>query len=260
MATPATPIASVVSGAPAAAPAAAAAPPAAAVPDLAALTAERDQLKATAAEHERTARFWYGKANAAKPAPAAATAPAAEETDLLDLITSKGEKGFKSYLKSQGFVSADEVDAKVNDKATQIVSEGQLIKDYPDLADKNSDFFKSTAQFYGDLKQRGVPEREAMQLGAQLAELGGIRAGTIKTAAQKTEDAKATREEERRARAAAGAGDRGSRASAEEADEDLTPAQRNIAIRMLGGDGVSDDQAVELYKKRAAGGVRMKAK
>jgi hypothetical protein len=258
MATPAAPISAVVSAT--APPAAAVVPPAAATPDLATLTAERDALKAAAAEHENTLRFWYEKAQKAATPEKVAAAPAVEETDLLDLITSKGEKGLKDYLKKQGFVSADEVDSKVNDKAVQITSEAQLLKDYPDLGDSKSEFFRSTAQFYGELKKDGVPERAAMKLAAQQAELAGIRTGKIKTAAQKTEDEKATRAADRAARAAAGAGDHGGRTAAEESDDELTPEQRGIAIKMLAGDGVTEDQAIEKYKARAKTGVRMKTK
>jgi hypothetical protein len=225
-------------------------------PDLVAVTAERDSLKATAAENERTARYWYDQAHKGEPAKPAAEAKA-EQVDLLDLITSQGEKGLKDYLKKQGFVSADEVDSKVNEKAAQLTSEAQLIKDYPDLNDAKSEFFLATAQFYGELKKDGVPERLAMKLAAQQAELAGIRGGKIKTPAQKTADETATRAEERRVRAAAGAGDHGGHRANEEAD-DIPTADEALAIQRLADAlEIPLDKATERYKARAKKGVQV---
>ncbi len=195
--------------APAATPAAATAPTAA---EVAALKAELETSKQQAAEHERTAQFWYNKSNA-KPAPAEKPAAAAEEEDddVLDLITSKGAEGLEALLKKRGFVSAAEVDEKVNAKASQITGEAKLIDDYPELAKHDSEFFKATALNYGELKKQGVPEAVAMRMAAERAELAGIRAGKIKTPTQKSDEEKAARASERAARAAAGAGDHGGR-------------------------------------------------
>jgi hypothetical protein len=228
--------------------------------EFAALKAENEASKATAAEHQRTAEFWHGKATA-KPATAKPAAePAEPEVDLLDLITVGGPKALKAYLKAQGLISGEEVDAKVEARVAQVRSETQLVTDYPDLANQESEFFKATARHYGELKKQGVPEAIAMQLGAQQAELAGIKSGKVKTAAQKTEEQKATLAEERRVRALAGGGDHGSRPAPEEADEEVTPQQRQIAIRMLGGNGVTDEQAVEKYKARALKGTVMRQK
>ncbi len=226
---------------------------------MAALRTELAASQAQGAEHERTARFWFDKSKNGTPEkPAAATEDADE--DVLDLITSKGAKGLAALLKKQGFISAAEVDEKVNEKAAQITSEAKLLETFPDLADSNSDFFKATVNFYGQLKKEGVPERTAMKLAAQQAKLAGIESGSIKTATQKTADDAATRASDRAARAAAGAGDHGRREAAEEADEELTAEQRHIAIRLLGGAGVTDEQAIEKYKARAKKGVAMKSK
>jgi hypothetical protein len=253
---------SVISSTPApVAPAAAAAvvPAAPTAAEFAAQKAELEAAKATAAEHQNTAKYWYDKSLAAKPAAPAAAA-AVEEIDLLDLITSRGEKGLKEYLKKQGFVSADEVDAKVNDKASQLTGEAQLVKEYPDLADQKSEFFKATAGFYGELKKEGVPERVAMRMAAKEAKLAGIESGTIKTPAQKTADDKATREEERRARGAAGAGDHGGRTSADEDDDTASPDELLAIKRLAEALEIPLDKATERYKARAQKGVQVAVK
>jgi hypothetical protein len=223
---------------------------------VAALTAERDALRGTAAENERTARYWYDQAHKGEPAKPAAEAKA-EQIDLLDLITSKGEAGLADWIKKQGLVSRDDVAGMVNEKAAQLTSEAQLIKDYPDLSDAKSEFFQATAQFYGELKKDGVPERMAMKLAAQQAELAGIRGGKIKTPAQKTADETATRTEERRARAAAGAGDHGRHPAGEEAD-DIPTADEELAIQRLADAlEIPLDKATERYKARARKGVQV---
>lgn len=247
---------------PAVAAAPAVAPPAApTAAEFAALKAENEASKATAAEHQRTAEFWHSKATA-KPAAAVAKKeePAEPEVDLLDLITTGGPKALKAYLKAQGLVTGEDVNATVEARVAQVAKETELMSQYPDLAKKDSEFFKATAANYGALKAAGCPESLAMELGAQQAELAGIKSGKVKTPAQKTEEQKATLAEERRVRALAGGGDHGNRTAPEEADEEVTPQQRQIAIRMLGGNGVTDEQAVEKYKARALKGTVMRQK
>lgn len=233
------------------------APPAVqpAAADVAALNARLSELEGQVGEHKRTAQFWYEKATkgakAAEPA-----APAEPEVDVLDVLTTKGAKGLDELLAKRGYVRSDEVDTRVNAKATQIVREQQLLKDYPDLGKKDSDFFKAAALHYGELKKRGLSEVDAMELGAERAELELIRAGKRKTPTQQAEDDKATLAAERRARALAGAGDSGNRtAQGADDDDELTPEQRRTAIAMLSGDGVTEEQAVEKYKARAKKGV-----
>lgn len=239
-------------------------PPAAGAPtaaEVAALKAELATAKTEAAEQKRTAEYWFGKQKAA-PAkePAVAAAPGDDE-DLLDLITSKGVKGLDELLKKRGLVSRDDVSAMVEAKANQIVSEGQLLKDYPDLDNKESAFFKATALIYGELKAQGVPERAAMNLAAEKAELAGLKAGTIKTPAQKTADAKTARDQERATRAAAGAGDHGGRAAAEEDSDDIPTADEDRAIKHLADAlEIPYDKAKERYTARAKKGVQIALK
>jgi hypothetical protein len=257
----------VVSGTPAAA-----APPAAAVvapaDDVAALRARIAELERSdkekdsrVAEHERNAQFWFekakgGKTDAPKPAPELEAEP-----DLLELITTKGAKGLTSYLKQQGLMTREEGESLVNGRAHQLVTEQQLRSDYPDLADEKSDFFKATALHYGELKKQGVPEATAMRLAARSAELDGIRAGKIKTPAQRTADEKTEREADRRARATAGGGDRGGRSPQQvEEDDTLSPDDQAAVRNLADALDIPLKEAEERYIKRAKAGVNVSLK
>lgn len=228
--------------------------------DAAALQREIDVLKSQVGEHQRTAEFWHGKATARDGAPKpAAPAEPEEEEDILDLITTRGAKGLDALLKKRGFVSATEVDARVDSKARQLTKEAQLVDQYPDLKKKDSEFFKLTAQHYGTLKGAGMAEDLAMETAAEKAELQLLREGKLKTAPQRAEEA--TREADRLARISAQGGERNGRGGDPgEGDDELTPEQRTAAIRLLAGNGVTEEQAIEKYKARAKKGIVMRSK
>lgn len=225
--------------------------------DLAAIKAELETLKGRVAESDRNAQFWYDKATSAKPAPQ--PAPAAtdddDKTDVLDVITTKGVKGLGELVdkvaKKRGWVSREEAETLVNSKAAQLTTEQQLLKDYPDLADKSSEFFQSTAQVYGELKKSGIPDHLAMEMAVERTELSFIRSGKHKTPQQQKDDDKAQREADRLARIKAQSGDRGNRQpEGAEDDDELTPEQKHIAAAM----GITE----EAYKARAKQGVRVR--
>lgn len=235
--------------------------------DMAALQAQVAALTQEVAEGQRTAEFWHQKATE-KPEPARKEPPVAtgddDDPDLLELITTKGVKGLDALMAKRGYVRADQVDAKVNAKASQLTEEAKLVQQYPQLNDNNSEFFKVTATHYGTLKQQGVPEHMAMKLAAEKAELDLIRSGKIETPVQTTERKKKEAEETRQARIKAQAGPSGSRASEAEDSDELTPEQEQVAVRMLAGmtglDGkpLTREQAIESYKARAKKGVAVK--
>jgi hypothetical protein len=254
--TPATVLATPAAAATPVTPAAPAGPTAA---ELATLTAERDALKATAAEQQRAAEYWHEKATKGA-APAPKKEEPEPEVDLLDLITSGGPKALKAYLRKEGLVTGADVEATVSAKVAQVTAERQLLDDYPDLGKKDSEFFQATAGIYGELKKAGVPETLAMQLAAQRAELEGLKSGKIKTPQQVTDDAKAARTAERAARAAAGAGDRGHQATAEEDDDTPTPDEQRAIARLADALEISVEKATERYKARAKKGVNVALK
>jgi hypothetical protein len=215
---------------------------------LADLQRENAELKEQSAEHQRTAEFWAQKAKAT-PAAAAATADVEDDPDVLEAITTGGAKGFDALAKKRGFVQKDEVEALINTKAAQLTKEQELIGRYPELRQKTSDFFKTTASFYGDLVKSGTPQALAMELAAEKTELEFMRSGKLKPAG--AEPTKAEKEATRLARVAAQSGEGGGRrsAAAEADDDELSPEQKRIADAM----GVSH----EAYLKRAKAGVKM---
>jgi hypothetical protein len=251
------PVTSVV-GAPPPQPAAPPAQPAQpAQPDVSALQREIDDLKRQNGEFQRTAEFWHEKATAKPAAAPRAAEPAADpddDVDLLEVLTTKGVSGLKQVLAKSGFVSREEAASMVNTKAAQIAKEAELLSAYPDLKKADSEFFKTTAQHYGQLKAAGVPEAMAMELAAEKTQLEFLRSGKAKTPAQKAEESKAQREADRLARIAAQAGDRGAPPPSDDGEDDdtLTDYEKHICAQM----GISE----EAFIKRAKSGVQMSAR
>jgi hypothetical protein len=256
-------------------PAAAPAAPVVAAPDpaarLAALEAENTALKGSVTEHQNNARFWFDKAKTAAPAAPAKAAEPEAETDMLELLTTGGEKGLLKLLKTKGFMSTEQAEHMIESRVSQVQSEQKLLKDYPDLADATSDFFKATAVNYGELKKRGVPEGLASRLAAEQAELQGLQSGKLKTPAQKIAEAAAAKAADRAARAAAGGGERGSRMQEPSPEDDALTENDNAAIRNLADaldipikDSVVDGKTVlgaeSRYVARAKAGVNVALK
>lgn len=249
MSTAAAPI--VVSSAPPPAAAPAAAAP---VVDAAGLQKQIDDLKAASEENARAADFWKKKAETPAPTRAAAepAAPAEEEEDVLDILATKGAKGLVALLAKSGYVRGEEVDARVNQKASEIQKEQALVAQYPDLKKENSEFFKETALAYGALVKQGVSKAVAMEMAAERTELKFLREGKMKTPTQQADEAKAEKDRLKRDRIAAQAGEgvRGRAPVEEEDDAELTPEQKHIADQM----GITH----EAYAARAKKGVQMK--
>jgi hypothetical protein len=233
--------------------------------DLAAIQASIDALKAENNDLRRSNEFWADQARSAARTPPAPPAAKPEpepedDTDLLDLISTGGAKAFAQYMKKKGFVTKEEAAEMANNiastKANQLTTEAELLRNYPELGDKSSPFFKATAANYGDLVKEGVPPQLAMRLAAERAELQGIKTGKVKTPQQKNTEQ--DREAQRQRRIDAQSGDRGQRvpieAEEDESDE-LTAEQKYICKAM----NISE----EAYKKRAMnvslGGIPQRA-
>ena len=224
-----------------------AAPPAI---DPAALQAQIDELKEQVAEQTRTAQFWADKARAASNGNGhAPAAPAAEEEpDVLEAITTGGAKGFDELAAKRGFVRKTEVERMIDAKANQVTREQQLMTEYPDLKNKNSEFFKGTAVRYGQLVTEGMAQHLAMETAARETELNFLRSGKMKLPGAEPTKAEKEAERLRRIDAQGGEGGRRRPAAAAEDDEELTAEQKHIADAM----GISH----EAYMKRAKAGVQ----
>jgi hypothetical protein len=210
-----------------------------------------NELKTALAEKDRAIEFWQEKATKAAPAPKAEAEEPEEDPDLLDVVTGQGVKGLEKILEKKGFVRRADVDATVQAKAAELAKERELMETYPELSNRNSEFFKTTAMHYGTLLKAGVSPAVAMELSAEKTALTFLREGKMKTPQQESEERKTRREEERRARINAQGGDKGVRTpQASEEDEELTPEQKHIARAM----GITE----EAYKARAAKGVAMR--
>lgn len=241
----------IVSKEPASQPAAPAQPAPAAAP---AADYERTiaELKGQLAESQRAAEFWAGRSQTTAAAPPPAPEPEPEDdTDVLEAITTEGVKGFDELAAKRGFIKRSEVEQMIDSRTQNVTAtyskEQELYTQYPDLKDRNSDFFKATAGHYGTLVKGGTPQLLAMELAAEKAELQFMREG-------KLSPEKSNRESDRLARIAAQSG--GSRsnrpAHTEDDDDRLDDDQKRICAAM----GISE----ESYLKRAKAGIRMGGK
>ena len=228
--------------------------PAAAAPPAEDLQKVIADLRQQVEESQRTAQFWAERAQtgAAPAQPAPAAEPEDDDTDVLEAITSNGTKGFESIAEKRGFVKRADVEQMIEQRATALTKEQELLGQYPDLRNRQSEFFKTTAAHYGSMIKAGTPAATAMQLAANMAELDLMRSGKLPT--PNGDSDKGSREAERLARIAAQGGGAGPRrpSGAETDDDSLTPEQKHIAAMM----GISE----EAYLKRAKAGVQMGGK
>lgn len=192
------------------------------------LAAEVKALKAQVAEKDDAVRYWHGEAKkGAKAEPKADEPDEDEKIDLLDVIGTKGTKGLTAVLRKAGFVSAAEVDQKVEQRTAQVVRESKLVQEFPELSDDKSEFFKATAVEFGKLQRDGMPKAIAMEQAARNVRLAEYEAGTA-TPAAKTKDPEA----ERQRRIKAQGGDRGTRRSGTEDSDALSDDQKTILAGM----------------------------
>ena len=227
--------------------------------DAAALQQQIDDLKEQVAESNRTAAFWAEQARGfsqQRPVEPGEPEPEPEpedEPDVLEAITANGVKGFDALAEKRGFIKRSEVQQMIASESTaartQFSKEQELTARYPELNNRNSDFFKSTAGYYGQLVKSGTPAVIAMELASEKTELEFMRAGKLAPP-----DAKGDRERDRVARINAQSGDGGPRRpAADEADDQtLTDEQK----RIVRGMGITE----EAYLKRAKAGVRIGGK
>ncbi|HXR39695.1 MAG TPA: hypothetical protein VN776_11405 [Terracidiphilus sp.] len=245
------------SGAPAGSPQAGAVPSAA---DLAALKQQLDDLKLSSAEQARAIQFWHDQAlKGGKPdKPPKEEEP---EQDLLELITTKGEKGLDAWNKKRGYIRGEEVDEKINRRVSQVQKETELVERYPDLKNQKGEFFQATAQHYGNLKKEGVPESVAMEMAADRTYLEFLQSGKAKTPQQQADEKKAQKEADRLARISAQSGERGSRhQEASEDDDELSENDKTAIRHMCDALDISIEEGTKRYIARAKAGVNVMPK
>jgi hypothetical protein len=222
-------------------------------PTAAELKAARDEsaaLKKAKEDAEEATRYWFEKAQAKDEKPPKGKKAKAQEddededdVDIVEVLNTKGKKGLDEYLekslKKRGYLSKEEAEALIERRATQIVTDAELAKDYPDLKDHKSDFFKETARQY---KQLGddVKEEKRTVLAAKLAEAELRRTGKWKDPEAETERRKRIDAQDGRPGYAGESG--------EPEDDEMTTRQKFFSDQL----GVSHEN----YKKRAKAGVQ----
>lgn len=261
--TPPVPVSTTISSSQPATPATPVAPAAPSqAEDAAVLKARIAALEGQVSEKDRAAQYWYGKAHSATPAAAKPADKAPEDdTDLLDLITTKGVKGLDELMAKRGYARKEEVEATVNAKAAQMTEEQELMSQFPDLKKQDSEFFKAVALEYGSLTKAGVPVTQAMKLAAKSVQADFLMTGKVKTPTQEAADKAAAKEAARLARVAAQAGDRGSRQAVDTEDDDTLTDNDEAAVRQLADAlEIPLDKARERYIARAKAGVNVSLK
>jgi hypothetical protein len=212
--------------------------------DAKAFRKELADLKATIAESNRAAEYWRGRAEG-KGAPKAEEEEIALEDDLVDAISSGDGKRIAKVIKGLGFVRQSEVEQAIASTRQSITRDAALVRQYPDLADEQSEFFQVATKHYSELV--------ADDPGAKLSP------ATLKTAAKMAKlelEGKGSSSQSRGERINRQSGERGSRSSANASSStaDLSPMQRRI-IDNLRSEGSSLTE--EGYRKRANSGVKM---
>lgn len=183
-------------------------------------------------EAEEATKVWYDraeKATAAEPKP-----EKAEEADPLDVFDDETKTAVRSYVKqaTSDMVRSDEVDKRAQAIVRSTLTQDQLMRDYPELGDKSSEFFKNTTENYQQLD--GVAGADRLRMAVEQTELIMRRAGSWKDRES---------ESDRLARIAAQAGGGNGGSSDEGGSQELSKPQKDMAANM----GVSEDA----YRKAA---------
>jgi hypothetical protein len=214
----------------------------------------REELKRereSRAEAEENARFWHGKAKSEPREPAKPKEPVKITVDLVDAISSNDPVRVSQAMREMGFVDGAEMDRRINATASTVRTEEQLYGSYPELRDPKSEFYKTTAKHYNELRQDPALAN-APSLMVVAARLAKAELGTA-SAASKTDE----EDDDRAQRVARQSGDKGRRPAARAAadgPEELSSAQRSLIAKFQeAGANLTE----ESYTKRAKAGVRM---
>jgi hypothetical protein len=237
-------------------------------PALKTVLEELEQLKQRNRELAESERYWAarakqgGKPEAPADEPDEDDLPAVEDIDIspdafLDELEKKGPKAILEVVKKAGFVPASEAKAmaeRIADKRLQaerdrMQAEAKIFREFPDLADEQSDLYKETAKVFREMVEEDpalANSTAAFKSAARLAQRS-LSGG----AASKKEPASLQERmlaESRRERVAQQGFSRGVQSPGED-DDELTPTQKMIARNL----GVSEAE----YRKYAKAGVTM---
>ena len=191
------------------------------------------------ADSEESMKFWYDKAEAkATDTPPAKAKKAEPDEDHLAVFDDETKAAVRGFVKQEtaGMVRADEVDKRVVSGVRSQLTQDQLVRDYPELGDNKSDFFKKTTEHYQHLD--GVAQTDRLRMAVEQTELGLRRSGTWK---------ERETEAERIARIAAQGGAGGGGPDGQAGGDELTDAQSSMAKNM----GVSTEAYVKAAKRVA---------
>ena len=202
-----------------------------------------ETAKSSLSEKDQAIQFWHGKATA-KP-EAAKPAEAEADIDLLDVIGTKGAKGLDEVLKQRGYVSKADVQNLIAGEVDRISREGSAVERFPELKDKESEFFKLTTKNVAALKAQGITGVNATEIAAERAYLQLVDDGKMDTKAQRAAKAKVAEDEEeseaeRIARGNAAGGSGGRRAATSDRRPVETAEDKALIARVCAGMGIDE--------------------
>lgn len=212
-------------------------PPAKPDPELVQLRKELETERARRAEADQTAQYWAERAKGARPAadePEPSDEPADEDPDkFTEALAAEGvkalykrgiptKKDIMALIQSESAKVASEILAK---REKVLTREGELIAQFPDLRDHNSEFFQTTRRI---LAEEFADSPEFQRTPAALKAAAKLAAAELKA----TQRASRTSDEELALRINSQSG-RGSTRSSTIADDDsLGPQERHILNQM----------------------------
>lgn len=198
-------------------------------------------------ELEQSTQYWHSQAKRS-PEPRRAEPEPEPDVNLVEAFASNDPKQLKSALSKLGFVSKADVDDQISRTRTQLAEENKLFRDYPEMQNKGSEFFKTASKHYNALLEddpslQGDPK--GIKMAARLART------EMEASQRETTD-------ERNRRVGSQSGDKGAPATRgtgkgagtgrTEASTDLSPLQKQIIKNLRDAGSTLTEEG---YRKRA---------
>lgn len=225
-------------------------------PDSKELQRQLEHTRQLLQQEQNNSAYWHKRATSDQPAPVAPVQPTREEEfdtasiNILDavaqndmatvqkLIQAEARKLVKAELKNSGYVSKQEVDQLVNQRAQEMQTGMQLTQQFPDLLKPESPLAVEAGRQLELLDRnpayQNLPDIEKARLAATFASNQLYQSGQIQQ-----QQPEPSRFDRIAAQQGSFGGGQGAQSSGESSD--LTPSQKAAAARF----GVSE----ESYKK-----------
>lgn len=215
-------------------------------------------LESRITELDEGQRFFLERSGGGEPKP---EPPQDDDpTAFIEDINTRGQAAIderiERILAERGVLTGDKFDSLANDKIQAATASQSVAQRYPDIANRNSEFYKTFEREFQALE--GVPNAQRISKAAQLAELELRRTGKYRE--PETEESRIARIA---AQSSSGRSALGSGRMNDEGELEMSDNQKRIARAMAPSD-MSEEDAYKLYRsnkqvtvtRRTAGGGR----